>query len=74
MPHYSILLMKIIISNFSLLQVANAHTKPKGESLEPEDYALWEYPCYPLSGVQTLMNFDFTRPLPPHEVLQVEGK
>ncbi|XP_011408225.2 PREDICTED: protein arginine N-methyltransferase 7-like [Amphimedon queenslandica] len=43
------------------------------KSLPPEDYSLWEYPSYPLSGVQTLMKFDFTSPVPKDTILREKG-
>lgn len=44
------------------------------KSLPPEDYSLWEYPSYPLSGVQTLMKFDFTSPVPKDTILREKGR
>ena len=43
-------------------------------SLEPDLFPLWEYPSYPLSSVETLLEVDFTSIISEDTILSANGR
>ena len=66
------ILVNAAVASFisSLHQIRPSPSPPS----QPDVFPLWEYPCYHLSSVKTLMEFDFSSPVSEETTLTAEGR